>query len=136
MNRHEGQLTIGEVIRRQRELAALPMRQLAAMVGISNPYLSQIEHGQRAPSQEVLESIAESLRVSVDSLRSEPGSTGPRVLPAVNAAMVSAIRADGDLTVAQRRALVEVYLAMVEATASRRKRRGQGRSEDDDRKKA
>ena len=35
--------TLGQAIRRQRELAELPMRQLAAMVGISNPYLSQIE---------------------------------------------------------------------------------------------
>ena len=34
--------TLGEAIRRQRELAELPMRQLAAMVGISNPYLHAI----------------------------------------------------------------------------------------------
>jgi len=37
--------TLGQAIRLQRELAELPMRQLAAMVGISNPYLSQIERG-------------------------------------------------------------------------------------------
>jgi len=30
----------GEMIRRQREIAALPMRQLAAMSGICNLYLS------------------------------------------------------------------------------------------------
>jgi hypothetical protein len=29
----------GEMVRRQRAIAALPMRQLAAMSGISNPYL-------------------------------------------------------------------------------------------------
>jgi transcriptional regulator with XRE-family HTH domain len=40
---------VGEIIRRQRELAELSMRQVAAMAGISNPYLSQIEHGLRAP---------------------------------------------------------------------------------------
>ena len=34
---------------------ACPMRQVAAMAGISNPYLSQIEHGLRAPSEAVLE---------------------------------------------------------------------------------
>jgi Helix-turn-helix len=35
--------TLGELIRRQRELAALPLRQVAVAVGISNAYLSQIE---------------------------------------------------------------------------------------------
>ena len=61
-------LTLGEIIRRQRELAELPMRQLAAMVGISNPYLSQIERGLRAPSDHVLRSIADSLQTSADAL--------------------------------------------------------------------
>ena len=42
------QLMLGRIIRAQRELAELPMRQLAATVGISNPHLSQIERGLRA----------------------------------------------------------------------------------------
>ena len=58
--------TLGEVIRRQRELARLPMRQLAAMAGISNPYLSQIERGLRDPSDQVLTAIADS---TVDALQ-------------------------------------------------------------------
>ncbi|MEP6980030.1 MAG: helix-turn-helix transcriptional regulator, partial [Nakamurella sp.] len=62
--------TLGEIIRRQRELAALPMRQLAAMAGISNPYLSQIERGLRDPSEHVLHAIAASLQVSAETLRS------------------------------------------------------------------
>ena len=61
-------LTLGEIIRRQRELAELPMRQLAAMVGISNSYLSQIERRLRAPSDHVLRSIADSLQTSADAL--------------------------------------------------------------------
>jgi transcriptional regulator with XRE-family HTH domain len=44
------------------------MRELAKMVGISNPYLSQIERGLRAPSETVLESIAETLDTSADEL--------------------------------------------------------------------
>ena len=60
--------TLGGAIRRQRELAELPMRQLAAMVGISNPYLSQIERGLRAPSEQVLDAIAESLQTTADAL--------------------------------------------------------------------
>ena len=56
-------LSLGEMIRRQREIAALPMRQLAAMAGISNPYLSQIERGLRDPSDQVLNAIADSLQM-------------------------------------------------------------------------
>ena len=41
------------------------------MAGISNPYLSQIERGLRAPSEEVLRAIAESLNVSADLLRGD-----------------------------------------------------------------
>ena len=57
---------LGEIIRRQRELSALSMRQFADLVGISNPYLSQIERGLREPSERVLEGIAKSLQVSVE----------------------------------------------------------------------
>src|SRR6476659_6882413 len=60
---------VGELIRQQRKLAELSMRQVAAMAGISNPYLSQIEHGLRAPSTDVLEGIAATLGVPADSLR-------------------------------------------------------------------
>ncbi len=35
------------------------MRQLADLVGISNPYLSQIERGLRDPSEKVLDAIAQ-----------------------------------------------------------------------------
>ena len=35
---------------------------LATMAGISNPYLSQIERGLRAPSDQVLHAIADSLQ--------------------------------------------------------------------------
>src|SRR3954449_3078916 len=64
---------LGEIIRRQRELSALSMRQFADLVGISNPYLSQIERGLREPSERVLEGIAKSLSLSVDALREQAG---------------------------------------------------------------
>jgi transcriptional regulator with XRE-family HTH domain len=112
--------TLGEAIRRQRELAELPMRQLAAMVGISNPYLSQIERGLRAPSERVLHAIARSLRMSADALldlaadrTAEPAREPPAVI---------AIGEDPNLTDRQRHALVEVYTAMTEATIARRRR--------------
>jgi transcriptional regulator with XRE-family HTH domain len=116
--------TLGEIIRRQRELAELPMRQLAAMVGISNPYLSQIERGLRAPSEQVLEAIADSLRTSADALYAQ-AATVPAGQPG-KSAVIAAIADDPDLTARQRQALVEVYTALTETTIARRRRGGRG----------
>ena len=55
--------SLGEYIRRQRELHELSMRQVAEMAGISNPYLSQIERGLREPS-EVEAAIARDARLT------------------------------------------------------------------------
>ena len=60
--------SLGEAIRRQRELSKVSMRQFASMAGISNPYLSQIERGLREPSERVLDAIARSLETSTDAL--------------------------------------------------------------------
>src|SRR6202521_4836112 len=65
--------TLGEVIRQQRELAEMSMRQFAEVAGISNPYLSQIERGLRAPSEQVLDGIANALKVSPDMLSTRGG---------------------------------------------------------------
>ncbi len=112
----DDQLKLGEIIRRQRELAELSMRQVAAMAGISNPYLSQIERGLRAPSEEVLRAIAESLNVSADLLRGD--------LPADRSAdVIEAIESDPDLTSSQRRSLVEAYQALRQVTVKRRRGR-------------
>ena len=116
-------LSLGEMIRRQRELAALPMRQLANMAGISNPYLSQIERGLRDPSQQVLNAIADSLQMSADSLRPEPA--GQTDLGA--SAVLDAISADPDLAPQQRKALRESYEAFRELTVERRRIKGRQR---------
>jgi transcriptional regulator with XRE-family HTH domain len=97
---------LGEFIRRQRELQELSMRQFAEMAGISNPYLSQIERGLRAPSENVLKAIAGSLQTSADALREQAGV--PLEADGVSP-VIEAIRADERLTAAQRRALLEVY---------------------------
>jgi len=117
-------LSLGEIIRRQRELASLPMRQLAAMSGISNPYLSQIERGLREPSEQVLHAIAESLQVSAETLRAneeDEGATDPQ------SAVLDAIHADADLTAPQGRALQETYEAFRELTIERRRQKGRQR---------
>jgi transcriptional regulator with XRE-family HTH domain len=112
----DDQLRLGEIIRRQRELADLSMRQVAAMAGISNPYLSQIERGLRAPSEEVLRAIAESLNVSADVLRGDEPSNG-------SVEVIEAIQSDPDLTVSQRRSLIEAYEALRQVTVKRRRGR-------------
>jgi transcriptional regulator with XRE-family HTH domain len=132
MNPGEPENLVGEIIRRQRELAELSMRQVAAMAGISNPYLSQIEHGLRAPSADVLETIATTLGVSPETLR--PRTDDDHQPEAEDddhdeerrtqhASFVAAISTDPGLTARQRRALTEIYTAMTEATADRRSRR-------------
>lgn len=89
------------------------MRQLASMVGISNPYLSQIENGLRAPSEHVLDNIAASLGLDPETLRPEtPEAPG----------VLAAIKVDPELTSRQRRALAEVYDSMVAATRAERGR--------------
>lgn len=99
---------MGETIREQRQVAELTLRQLADMVGISNPYLSQIERGLRAPSQHVLTSIAASLQTTADALLEQAGGPPPHDdVPAV----LTAIRADRRLTPAQQAALEQIYTA-------------------------
>ena len=117
------QLMLGRIIRAQRELAELPMRQLAAAVGISNPYLSQIERGLRAPSEAVLNAIATSLETSVDRLYDEAGFVEPSHDESHQAGGLEAqIEAASELTAAQRKALAEIYRGFVDANAVRRAR--------------
>jgi transcriptional regulator with XRE-family HTH domain len=107
--------SLGDIIRRQRELNALSMRQFAEMVGISNPYLSQIERGLRDPSDKVVDAIAQSLQTSADALYEKAGVTPDAD---ENSAVIDAIRADPALSSRQRSALIQVY----EAFAKQRRR--------------
>jgi transcriptional regulator with XRE-family HTH domain len=109
--------SLGDIIRRQRELNALSMRQFAQMVGISNPYLSQIERGLRDPSEKVVDAIAQSLQMSADALYEQAGGRAEADEPSSD--VVDAIRADPALTGRQRSALIQVY----EAFAAQKRRR-------------
>jgi transcriptional regulator with XRE-family HTH domain len=103
-----GPESLGEFIRRQRELHELSMRQVAEMAGISNPYLSQIERGLREPSEKVMEAIARSLEMSAESLYEQAGRRAPGQdveLTEVEAA----IERDKLLSARQRRALLDIY---------------------------
>jgi transcriptional regulator with XRE-family HTH domain len=117
--------SLGEIIRQQRELAELSMRQFAALAGISNPYLSQIERGLRAPSQAVLDQIAKTLKVSSDALYEQAGFSPPSAVPE-EGGVLEAIARDPRLTARQRSALREVYEAFV-ASSPRVRGRPAGR---------
>ena len=105
---------LGAYLRQQRQNANLSVRQLSALTGVSNPYLSQVERGLRRPSAEILQRLAQGLSVSAESLYvraglldSAHGGRGPDVR--------SAIRLDGRLREDQRRALLRLYDGFVAA---------------------
>ena len=102
------------------------MRQLADLVGISNPYLSQIERGLREPSEQVLQGIAESLKTSVDVLYEQAGV--PHDEDGAEPAVIVAVRADPDLSARQRSALIEIYESFTGRTGARRRRSSSARA--------
>jgi transcriptional regulator with XRE-family HTH domain len=102
------------------------MRQLAQVVGISNPYLSQIERGLREPSEKVLAAIAEGLQTNVDALYAQAGYA-PDGDEEEEPAVLTAVREDARLTRRQKQAMIEIYEAFVAGSgAPRRRRRSQG----------
>ena len=59
---------LGEFIREQRNVGQLSLRKLSELAGVSNPYLSQSEHGFTLPSVTVISALAGALQVSADTL--------------------------------------------------------------------
>jgi transcriptional regulator with XRE-family HTH domain len=121
---------LGEIIRRQRQLNRLTLRQFANMAGISNPYLSQIERGLREPSETVIDAIARSLKTSADALYEQAGLAADDSEDS-RAWLEATLEADPALSPRQRRVLMEVYDAMVAAgpiPSPRRRSRSSDRS--------
>jgi transcriptional regulator with XRE-family HTH domain len=61
--------TLGAYIRRLRDERDISLRELAKRVGCTPPFISDVEHGRRHPSDEVRAEIARVLEVSLDELR-------------------------------------------------------------------
>ncbi|MCW2623046.1 MAG: transcriptional regulator, family [Frankiales bacterium] len=97
---------LGDFIREQRRDNQISLRQLSALAGVSNPYLSQIERGLRRPSAEILQQIARALRISAEALYVEAGILQQRV---GDGKVVDAVLADPALTERQKQILLEVY---------------------------
>ncbi len=99
--------TLGEFIKRQRELSQLSLRQLADICGISNPYLSQIERGLRTPSSMILQSLAKGLRISAETLYTQAGILDPQ--EAEESDVIKAVLHDPDLSARQREMMIDMY---------------------------
>ncbi|GAA2248767.1 XRE family transcriptional regulator [Herbiconiux moechotypicola] len=68
--------TIGELVREARSRAGLSMRALAALVEVSQPFLSQVENGRANPSLATLYRLADALGVPASALLPEAVSAG------------------------------------------------------------
>lgn len=102
---------LGSFIRQQREMSQMSMRQMSKLVGISNPYLSQIERGLRAPSASVTAAIATTLGITVEELYERSGFERA---PGAGASDLSrAIERAPELSQAQRESLLEIYHSFV-----------------------
>lgn len=111
--------SLGDYLREQRVTKKLSVRQLSALAGISNPYLSQIERGVKRPSAEILQQIAKGLSISAETLYVQAGLLDPQeASTTVGDATRAAIAADPLLTTRQRQALIDIYESFVEGGAA------------------
>lgn len=60
--------TIGEILRNRRQTLGLLLRQVSAYVDIDQAILSKIERGERKPTKEMLNKLAEILKLDKDEL--------------------------------------------------------------------
>ena len=117
---------LGRVIREQRKLAEMSLRDLAARTNVSNPYLSQIERGLHEPSVRVLKAIAGALNMSAEALMVQAGMLDERAGTEPARSVVDAVRADPLLTDEQKVALLTVYRSYIEAGEAGGPARGPG----------
>ncbi|MDQ4501792.1 XRE family transcriptional regulator [Sinomonas sp. ASV322] len=69
-------LDLGRAIRARRRDLGLTLVQMAALSGLSQPFLSQVERGQARPSMRSLGTIAQALGTTAPSLLALPRSAG------------------------------------------------------------
>jgi transcriptional regulator with XRE-family HTH domain len=106
-------------LRKQRTLAELSLRDLAAQTQVSNAYLSQIERGLHQPSIRVLRALAEALKLPPDLVLAHAGLLRfADDAPIVKSSTLSdgpehsaeaALLADPKLTRTQKQTLIAVY---------------------------
>ena len=106
----------GDYIRAQRRLARISQRNLTAVTGVSDSYLSQVERGLYRPSAQVAKALANAFGVSPQTLYTKLGLLDgeSEAVPEVE----QAIEADDGLGPEQKKALVLMYRTLVEPARS------------------
>jgi transcriptional regulator with XRE-family HTH domain len=108
---------LGDYLKEQRTQSRLSLRQLAEQVGVSNPYLSQIERGLRRPSAEVLQQLAKALRISAEQLYIRAGIVSPDSpvggVGDFDGSVELAVLNDAHLTERQKQTLLDVYASFI-----------------------
>ncbi len=61
-------MTLGEKIRELREKGDMSLRELAKTIGVSAPFLSDVELGRRHPSDELMVALAKALGTTREEL--------------------------------------------------------------------
>jgi transcriptional regulator with XRE-family HTH domain len=65
----DDEVTLGRKLRSLREATGQSLRELAREIGVSAPFLSDVELGRRYPSGEVLAILSEKLGVKTEDLK-------------------------------------------------------------------
>jgi len=103
----------GAYVRSQRQLAQLTLRQTAELASISNPYLSQIEHGLALPSIAVLSALADALSVSAETMLLRAAGIAQPNTRERSSRTEDSIRQDSRLDNSQKHALLAVLASFV-----------------------
>ena len=106
-------LAMGALIRQQRELANLSLRQLSQATKVSNAYLSQIERGKHDPTVRVLLQIGSALHMSLEEMLQLAQEAGAAETSVVT--VERAITSDAILSSEEKKALLAVYRSYVTA---------------------
>lgn len=97
-------MTLGERIRKRRQVMKLTQQELGKELGLTSQHISAIEKDRRTPSLASLAKIAEELGVSVDYLLT--GREG------VITGAIPAIKADKKLKLEVKKALITLLRAL------------------------
>lgn len=68
-------MTLGEMIQQGRKSKRMTLRALASIIGVSAPFMSDVEHNRRALTDERIDQVAKALDLSAGALRVVNGLT-------------------------------------------------------------
>ncbi len=70
---------LGKILKRERVMRSLTLRELAAISGVSQSHLGRVERGERFPSASILRRIAQPLDIDEKDLLSLAGYLSPQL---------------------------------------------------------